>query len=328
MREGFMKEINMETIILENNIKIFQRYFFIIIIFFFQTNLNCYENKIIFKIDNEIITNLDLENEIVYLTALNPNLKRLDKTEIIQISTKSLIQEKIKNLEIQKNFENPKISEEFLKELLKNIYTRIGIASLENFKNYLMLNQIDYNEVLKKIETEALWNELIVIKFSKKIKIDKKQLEKKIKENINNEVKTYLMSEIFFEVKIDETIENKYQKIIKSIKEVGFENAALKYSVSETSKIGGKLDWINENSLNKKIKDLLNTKKINEFTKPITVPGGFLILKINDIKITKTEKNIDKELQKLIKTSTNNQLNQFSKLYFNKVKENVEINEI
>ena len=136
------------------------------------------------------------------------------------------------------------------------------------------------------------------------------------------------MSEIFFEVKIDETVENKYQRIIKLIKELGFENAALKYSVSETSKLGGKLDWINENSLNKKIKDLLNTKKINEFTKPITVPGGFLILKINDIKITKSEKNLDKELQKLIQASKNNQLNQFSKLYFNKVKENVEINEI
>ncbi len=328
MREDFMKAININNIILGNIIKKYKIYLLIIIFYLIQTNLNSYENKIIYKIDNEIITNLDIENEIIYLTALNPNLKKLDKNEIIQISTKSLIQEKIKNLEIQKNFKNPKISEDFLKELLKNIYSRIGIASLENFKNYLILNQIDYNVVLKKIETEALWNELIIIKFSKKIKIDKKKLEKKIKENINNEVKTYLMSEIFFEVKIDETVENKYQRIIKSIKELGFENAALKYSVSETSKLGGKLDWINENSLNKKIKDLLNTKKINEFTKPITVPGGFLILKINDIKITKSEKNLDKELQKLIQASKNNQLNQFSKLYFNKVKENVEINEI
>ena len=191
-----------------------------------------------------------------------------------------------------------------------------------------MLNQIEYNEVLRKIETEALWNELIVIKFSKKIKIDQKHLEKKIRENINSEVKSYLMSEIFFEVKIDETVQNKYQEIIKSIKKIGFENTALKFSISETSNIGGRLDWINENSLNKKIKNLLNTKKTNEFTKPITVPGGFLILKINDIKITKSEKNIDNELQKLIQATKNNQLNQFSKLYFNKVKENVEINEI
>ena len=323
-----MKEINMGTITSEININILKRYFLILIFFCFQTNLNSYENKIIYKIDNEIITNLDLENEIIYLTALNPNLKNLNRTELVQISKKSLIQEKIKKIEIQKNFENPKISDDFLKQLLKNIYSRIGIGSLNDFKNYLVLNQIEYNEVLRKIETEALWNELIVIKFSKKIKIDQKHLEKKIRENINSEVKSYLMSEIFFEVKIDETVQNKYQEIIKSIKKIGFENTALKFSISETSNIGGRLDWINENSLNKKIKNLLNTKKTNEFTKPITVPGGFLILKINDIKITKSEKNIDNELQKLIQATKNNQLNQFSKLYFNKVKENVEINEI
>ena len=136
--------------------------------------------------------------------------------------------------------------------------------------------------------------------FSKKVKIDEKELEEKIKKNINNEVKSYLMSEIFFEIKIEETVENKYEKIIKSIKEIGFENTALKYSISKTSKVGGRLDWINENSLNKKIKNLLNKKQINEFTKPITVPGGYLILKINDIKITRSEKNIDTELKKLI----------------------------
>ena len=296
--------------------------------FLFQTNLNSYENKIIFKIDNEIITNIDLENEIVYLTALNPNLKKLSKNEIAQISKKSLIQEKIKRIEIQKNFDNPKISDDFLKQLLKNIYVRIGIETLNDFKNYLISNQINYNEVLEKIETEALWNELIVIKFSKKIKIDQKKLEKKIKENINNEVRSYLMSEIFFDVKSDETIQNKHQKIIKSINEIGFENTALKFSISETSNIGGVLDWINENSLNKRIKNILNTKSINQFTKPITVPGGFLILKINDIKITKSEKNFANELQKLIQATKNNQLNQFSKLYFNKIKEDIEINEI
>ena len=136
------------------------------------------------------------------------------------------------------------------------------------------------------------------------------------------------MSEIFFDVKSDETIQNKHQKIIKSINEIGFENTALKFSISETSNIGGVLDWINENSLNKRIKNILNTKSINQFTKPITVPGGFLILKINDIKITKSEKNFANELQKLIQATKNNQLNQFSKLYFNKIKEDIEINEI
>ena len=174
-----MKAINIKNITSENKIKKYKIYFLVIIFYLIQTNLNSYENKIIFKIDNEIITNLDVENEIIYLTALNPNLKKLDETELIQISKKSLIQEKIKKIEIQKNFEKPKISDEFLKQLLTNIYSKIGISSLENFKKYLSLNQINYNDVLQKIEIEALWNELIVVKFSKKVKIDEKELERK-----------------------------------------------------------------------------------------------------------------------------------------------------
>ena len=129
-----MKAINIKNIILDKKIKNYKIYLLIIMLYLIQTNLNSYENKIIFKIDNEIITNLDVENEIIYLTALNPNLKKLDETELIQISKKSLIQEKIKKIEIQKNFEEPKISNEFLKQLLKNIYNKIGISSLENFK--------------------------------------------------------------------------------------------------------------------------------------------------------------------------------------------------
>ena len=135
------------------------------------------------------------------------------------------------------------------------------------------------------------------------------------------------MSEIFFELKKKEKVEKKYQEIKKFILEEGFENAALKYSISETSKIGGKLNWINENSLNVKIKKKLHLKQINQFTKPITVPGGFLILKINNIKETKSKKNIQKELKKLIRETKNNQLNQFSIMHFNRVKVDMEINE-
>ena len=88
------------------------------------------------------------------------------------------------------------------------------------------------------------------------------------------------------------------------------------------------MDWIEETSLNEKIRKIVNTHNINEFTDPITLPGGFLILKINDIKISKSKNNIEQELKKLIRTTKNYQLNQFSKIYFNKIKEDMEINEI
>ena len=136
------------------------------------------------------------------------------------------------------------------------------------------------------------------------------------------------MSEIIFEVSQTETAKNKYRKIRDAIADKGFENAALIYSISETANIGGKLNWINESSLNDTIRNILKSKKTNEFTEPITIPGGFLILQINEIKYTKSERNIDEELEKLINIKKNNQLNQFSKIYFNRVKEDMSINEI
>jgi len=304
-------------------------YFYLLfIIFDFSLPSNGYENKILFKINNEIITSYDLEYETNYLQTLNPGIKNLKKEEIYKISRKSIIQEKIKLLEISKYFKKTNIPEEFLNNLSKNIYLKIGISNLEEFKKYLDKNSIDYSDVLKKIEIEALWNELIYSKFSEKVKIDESRLRETVIKNLNEENKSYLMSEILFEVDKAENINLKYEEIRKMILENGFENAALKYSASSTSNIGGKLDWINSNSLNKKIKEAVSNKKKNEITKPIIVPGGFIILKINEIKVIKGTKNVEEELNKLINSTKNNQLNQFSIIHFNKVKQDIEIDEI
>ena len=301
---------------------------FLLTTLFFQVKSLSLENNIIIKVNNEIITTYDLENEINYLNILNPNIKKLDENEKINFSKKSIIQEKIKQIEIQNIFDNPNIPDEYLESFLKNIYTKIGIKDLNDFKKYLNLNNIKYDFVLSKIETEALWNELIFLKFSKKIKIDEDQLLKNIRDNSNNVSKSYLMSEILFEINQNEKLEQKYKEISRVILKQGFENAALKFSISETAKIGGELNWINENSLNKTIKKKLNGLQKNQFTDPITIPGGFLILKIVDTKEEKKEINIQKELDKLIAETKNNQLNRFSIMYFNRIKKDTEINEI
>ena len=295
---------------------------FLLLFFLFNKNLNNFENKIIIKIDNDIITSLDLENEINYLITLNPNLKQLKMNEIIEISKKSIIQERIKKTEIFKNFENPKLPSDFLEELIKNIYIKIGIQDLKQFKEFVKSNNVEYNDILDKIEIEALWNELIVIKFSNKIKINENELIEKIKKNLNKKSKTYLMSEIFFEVSKEEDLYKKYDEISNMINKKGFGNAALKYSISDSSNIGGKLDWINENNLNKNIRKRINSIQVGEYSKPIQVPGGFLILQINEIKIVETKNDFEKELKKNINIIKNNQFNQFSKMYFNRIKKN------
>jgi peptidyl-prolyl cis-trans isomerase SurA len=300
---------------------------FVGIFLVFNTNSNSLENKILVKIEDQIITSLDINNEYKYLLALNPNLKSSKKEDLTKLSKRSIIQEKIKKIEIEKNFNNPKIPQKFIEQILRNVYSRIGLNSLEDFKKYLINNNIDFENVKNKLEIEALWNELILIKFSSKIKINKKDLRDRIKSN-NKFLKSYLLSEISFEVSNLKELDNKFQEISEVINNKGFDFAALKYSVSPTSNLGGKLDWINENSLNKNIRSAINNLEINDFTNPIILPGGFLILQINDIKNTKIEIDVDKEFKKLENYEKNNQLNQYSKIYFNKVKKDLEINEL
>ena len=296
------------------------------IIFFFNSNSYGLENKILFKIENEIITSLDLNNEYKYLIALNPNLKNSKKEEVINFSKRSIIQEKIKKIEIEKNFTNPEIPQKFLDNVLRNVYSKIGLNNLDEFKKYLTSNNINYGNVKDKLIIESLWNQLIIIKFSSKIKINEKNLKERI--NDNKYIKSYLLSEITFEISNLNELDDKYLEISNEIKNKGFDFAALKYSLSNTSNLGGKLDWINENSLNKNIKLAIENLEINEFTKPIIVSGGFLILQINDIKKTRIEIDEDKEFKKLINYEKNNQLNQYSTIYFNKVKKDLEISEL
>ena len=301
--------------------------FFGLIFFILSANSNGIENKILIKIENQIITSLDINNEFKYLVALNPSIKNSKKDDIFKLSKRSVLQERIKKIEIEKNFNNPRIPQEFLEQILRNVYSKIGLTNLEDFKKYLISNKIDFENVKSKLKTEALWNELILIKFSSKVKINEKQLRRRI-ENKNTFLKSYLLSEISFEVTSLKQLDNKFQEISRVINEKGFDFAALKYSESPTSNLGGKLDWINENSLNKNIRTVINDLKINDFTKPINVPGGFLILKINDIKNTKIEVDVEKEFKKLKNYEKNNQLNQYSKIYFNKIKKDLEISEL
>ena len=301
--------------------------FFIIIFFVFIVNSNSFENKILFKVENQIITSLDVMNEYKYLNSLNPNLKNANENDVIKLSKRSIINQIIKDIEIKKNFENPKIPDEILEKIMRNIYTKIGISNLKDFKKYLIGSEIDFNDVKKKLEIEALWNELIIFKYSSKVKIDEKKLKDEIIKN-NSFLKSYLMSEISFEVSNIKDLENKFSEISNVINNKGFDFAALEYCSSSTSNLGGKLDWINENSLNDNVKKAIIDLEVNDFTKPIAVPGGFLILQINDIKNTKIDLDVNYELKKLINFEKSNQLNQYSNIYFNKVKKDLEISEL
>ena len=257
--------------------------------------------------------------------ALNNKLKELDKDKILNIANESIIKEKIKKIEISKYFKEIKLNEEYSDILLKNMYLRLGIESLNQFKLYLKDYDLDVEDVEKKITIDALWNELIIEKYANRISINKEKIKQEITKNKNLQSKEYHLFEIIFDVKNKNEIEEKYNEINKSINEIGFKNSASIYSFSQSAKIGGDIGWVNENSLNNKIKDNIINLRIGEISKPIILSSGILVLKINDIK--NYEINYENELKKAINYERNRQLNQYSKIYFNKIKKNLEFNE-
>ena len=303
--------------------------FLIILIFsFFPVNILSTENKILLKIDNEIITSVDVLNEINFLTTVNKNINKISKEEIYKISLNSLIKKKIKKIEILKNYESLDIDQKFMEQLITSTYQNLGFNDLKNFKIHLDKNNISFKSFKNKIAIDSLWNEIIFFKFQKKIKIDKIKLREQLIKKKDQVIKSYLLSEIVFNVEEKSNLAVKYNQIKKDILEKGFDNSALIHSISNTSNSSGDLGWIKENSLSSKLQKSISTLNIGEITEPILIQGGFLILKLNDTKKIKNEIDIEKELKKLIAKETNQQLNQLSNIYFNKVKKEIQINEI
>ncbi len=290
-------------------------------------NSFCLENKILAKIEKEIVTSIDVDNEAKYLLSLNPNIKNLSNKEILDISKKSIIRERIKFIEINKNFNNPSVPDKYVEQILKNVYQKIGIENLEIFKRYLKEKNIDYKYVKEKIEIETLWNELIIAKFSSKIIINKEEIRRKLIAESKQYSKSFLVSEIFFETSDSDQIENIYKKIEKTIKDDGFNKAVLTYSSSSTANSGGQIGWIQEETLNESLKDIFFQMNEGEYTKPITVPAGFLVLKIDKIKEEKVNQNIEKKINEIINFKKNDQFKQFSKMHFNKIKKDINIDE-
>jgi len=286
------------------------------------------ETNIVIKVNNEIITNIDIENEIRYLVALNNELKETSKKILKNLAKQSVIKEKIKKKEVSKYFKF-NTSQEFLDNVIKSYYTKLGIDSLENFKIYLQEYDLELDIVKNKIEIELLWNQLIGRQYQDQIIINKKDLENKVEKYLkeNELTKEFNLSEIVFQIKNENEIIEKKNLIKKDIVEKGFKSAANIYRISESSKFGGELGWIKSNQLSNKILDILTNLSIDELSEPIKIPNGYMILKINDIREITIEKDKEKLLDDLIKVETNNKYSQFSIIHYNKLKLNSVISE-
>ena len=308
--------------------KLFKVVIFFFLLLSYTTKTFSNDNiKIKIKINNEIVTNFDLKKEKNYLIALNPKLKELKNELQNKIAKDSIVREVIKKNEVEKYFKlNQK--NEMINIFIKNLYTNLGFVDELSFENYLMQYNWTIDEVKKKIEIESLWNQLIFDKYRNQVKIDKIKLKEKVENSQKNEFKIlYNLSEIVFIIEKDKTYENTIKSINSSIIEIGFENTANLYGISESSNVGGKIGWVDSNSLSSSLIASLKNLEIGKYTKPVKIGSKFIILKINDIKKEKKIIDNEKELRNLIKIEENRQLNNFSKIYFDKLQINTKINE-
>ncbi len=304
------------------NIKLF----FILILINFTEVLAKDNLFIVAKINDIIMTNYDIEKEASYLKLLNPNLSQLNKTKINTIAKNSLINEIIKKNELKKFFKFDNELEIF-DQILKDFYSNLKFENEKQFEEFLKKQKsYSINEIREKLITEFYWNRLIFQRFNKEIKINKQQLKQKIK-NSNKYKNQYLLSEIFFSKDKNSNIKNKINKIKQSINDVGFNNTASLFSISESANTGGKIGWIEEENLSPKILKELYQINSGDVTNVIEVGNNFLILKIEEIKTKKIKINNETKLNKMIDFERNRQLNQFSNIYFNKIKINYSIDE-
>ena len=302
---------------------------FVIILFLIYLNIEnsyTYENKILFKVENEIITTIDIYEEIKFLKKFNPEVNSLNETDLLEISKNSILKEKIKKIEIMNFVKKLKVDDKFLLQLIKNRYSKLNINTLEEFESFLEQNNLNSTTIREKFTIELIWNDLIYQKFYKKIIINKEQIRNDIINSPQKEKqKELLLSEIVFTRSNKIDFKNKYEKILSDIEKIGFKKAALIHSEASTASSGGLIGWVKVNNLNKKIKQVISRLTPGEFSEPVRTSSGFIIIKIEEEKEYVSKLNLEDKVNEIVIFKTNEQLDQFSNMYFNKLKKNFTI---
>ena len=296
------------------------------LIIFFQLIINVHSNevKILYKVNDSIITNYDIFEEVNYLVSLNKSLTQLNKKQLSSTAEKSLIREIIKKDEINKFYEvnyEEELESEKINIIIENFSEKIGFKSNQEFQDYLKIKNININDLKKKFIIERFWNQLIFDKYRNLVKIDKNKIENDLEELIKNNSKilSFNLSEIIFLEKNREAIEKRSQEILASIENIGFKDTAVIYSISESSKLGGELGWVNQNQISKKIFLAIKDLEIGEFSKPITSSSGIIFLKVNDKKEIDSQIDKEKEMERLFSFERDRILNEYSIIYYKEI---------
>ena len=283
--------------------------------------------QIVMKINNEIVTSYDIDQEINYLIALNSQLAGMDINQLELIAKRSITKEIIRKNEILK-YKQLDYKSSNIDPVLNALIQNLNLSSERDLDLYLKRFNISIDDLKKKIVIENEWKSLIYSRYIKNVKINKKELDKKLERLIKNEFQLeYDLLEIVFEKKNNISLTELSKNIEESIKKIGFQNTANIYSISDSSKMGGKIGWVKSSNLARPILDKIKNLEENEHSDPILIGNNLLILKVNGTKKTSLEINKEKELDRMIISETTKQLDKYSNIFYNKIKLNSKINE-
>ncbi len=293
-------------------------FFFLIFLSFNTKSYGEIKNIISLKIGNKIITNYEIKNKILTTLVLSNQIisqKNIDKLK--SQSLDSLIEKKIKEIELEKH--QLKLDDTRVLDYLNSISSN----NVEELRKTFKENNISFSLFKEEIEIQFKWQQLILNTYANQVKVNENIIDKEIKEILSQQksVLQLKLSEIEFSINNDNTDKDKINEIINLINEIGFENVALKFSISPSASAKGDLGWVNYNSLSKKISQVLKDLDAGDISKPIINSGSATILKVKKKRKSKVENlNIENLRKNLINRKRNELYNLYSQSLLSKLK--------
>ena len=277
------------------------------------------ENKIIVKVNNEIITSYELKQTILttlFLANQQVNQKVVDQSK--SAALKALINSVLKKKEVDKY--NISLSENEINNQLKTI----SGGDIIKFKNKFKTNNLDFSLYKDKLKTELMWRKLIFNIYQEKVKIDEEDIQNELsKIKKNKKIEEYRISEISVSFNTENEKINVINKINEQIAKFGFEETALRFSESTSAVDKGDLGWVNINGLTKKISKIILEMRVKEVSKPILIANSILFLKLNDKKISNiSESESDNMKNKIINSKKNELYTLYSTNHLSKIRNN------
>ena len=301
-------------------VKIINHIYLLILFFFSSASYANFENSIVVKVDDQIITNFEIKNKILSnLILSNKEINQVNINSLKRKALDSLIQSKIKFIAISKY--DLDVSKSQINQYLNSISSN----DIQSLKNKFNKNNLDFELFLEDIEIEFKWQKLIYQIYSKNISFDDKQIEFELRNLIkkNSNLKEYNISEIEIFIEVNEQNDGKIIEIKDKIRADGFEQTALNYSMSSSASNKGNIGWVNSKALSKQIFDIIKDMKKNEISSPIRRQNSILFLKVNDVRNKKlNETNMANLKEKIINQKKNELFNLYSKSHLSKVKNN------